>query len=231
MMTIAEHNDLENGTRHLATEFLVTLTEARDRAPGMMRKLPNFVPRLFNCLVAFLLDVEDDPEWHTCEKEEDGDAARASGTTSGQECLDRVAIALGANTVLPCAAATIPALTGQDASDWRKRHAALVAMAQIAEGCVKGMKKDVAGAVAPCLGAATSDPHPRVRWAAVNGIGQLCTDLGPKIQEKAHARRSSPSCSAHGGLVPQGPVARGRGDGQLLRGMPPRAHGAVPRRS
>ena len=49
------------------------------------------------------------------------------------------------------------------------------------------MLKDVNGAVGPCLQAATSDPHPRVRWAAVNGIGQLCTDLGPKIQEKAHA--------------------------------------------
>ena len=103
----------------------------------------------------------------------------------GQECLDRVAIALGANTVLPCAAAAIPALLAD--GDWRKRHAALVALAQIAEGCSKGMLKDVNGAIAPALSAATSDPHPRVRWAAVNAIGQLCTDLGPKIQEKAHA--------------------------------------------
>ena len=186
MMTVAEHDDLEDGTRHLATEFLVTLTEARDRAPpGMMRKLPNFVPRLFNCLCAFLLDVEDEEEWHTCEKEEDGDAGEGDRYEVGQECLDRVAIALGANSVLPCAAATIPALLADQ--DWRKRHAALVALAQIAEGCVKGMLKDVNGAVGPCLQAATSDPHPRVRWAAVNGIGQLCTDLGPKIQEKAHA--------------------------------------------
>jgi len=185
MMTIATHDDLEDGTRHLACEFLVTLTEARDRAPGMMRKLPDFVPRLFNCLCAFLLDVEDDPEWHTCEKEEDGDAGEGERYEVGQECLDRVAIALGANTVLPCAAAAIPALLAD--ADWRKRHAALVALAQIAEGCSKGMLKDVAGAVAPALGAATSDPHPRVRWAAVNAVGQLCTDLGPKIQEKAHA--------------------------------------------
>ena len=185
MMTVAEHDDLEDGTRHLATEFLVTLTEARDRAPGMMRKLPNFVPRLFNCLCAFLLDVEDEEEWHACEKEEDGDAGEGDRYEVGQECLDRVAIALGANSVLPCAAATIPALLADQ--DWRKRHAALVALAQIAEGCVKGMLKDVIGAVGPCLQAATSDPHPRVRWAAVNGIGQLCTDLGPKIQEKAHA--------------------------------------------
>ena len=185
MMTIATHDDLEDGTRHLACEFLVTLTEARDRAPGMMRKLPDFVPRLFNCLCAFLLDVEDDPEWHTCEKEEDGDAGEGERYEVGQECLDRVAIALGANTVLPCAAAAIPALLAD--ADWRKRHAALVALAQIAEGCSKGMLKDVGGAVAPALGAATSDPHPRVRWAAVNAVGQLCTDLGPKIQEKAHA--------------------------------------------
>ena len=70
----------------------------------------------------------------------------------------------------------------------RNRHAALVAMAQIADGCVKGMLKDVNGAIAPCVQAATSDPHARVRWAAVNGIGQLCTDLGPKMQEKAHAQ-------------------------------------------
>ena len=185
MMTVATHDDLEDGTRHLACEFLVTLTEARDRAPGMMRKLPDFVPRLFNCLCAFLLDVEDDPEWHTCEKEEDGDAGEGERYEVGQECLDRVAIALGANTVLPCAAAAIPALLAD--GDWRKRHAALVALAQIAEGCSKGMLKDVNGAIAPALSAATSDPHPRVRWAAVNAIGQLCTDLGPKIQQKAHA--------------------------------------------
>lgn len=30
------------------------------------------------------------------------------------------------------------------------------------------------------------DPHPRVRWAAINGIGQLSTDLGPDLQVKFH---------------------------------------------
>jgi hypothetical protein len=31
-----------------------------------------------------------------------------------------------------------------------------------------------------------SDPHPRVRWAAINAIGQLSTDLGPDLQVKYH---------------------------------------------
>ncbi|KAF5760726.1 putative armadillo-like helical, importin beta family [Helianthus annuus] len=30
------------------------------------------------------------------------------------------------------------------------------------------------------------DPHPRARWAAINAIGQLSTDLGPDLQNKYH---------------------------------------------
>lgn len=30
------------------------------------------------------------------------------------------------------------------------------------------------------------DSHSRVRWAAINAIGQLSTDLGPDLQQKYH---------------------------------------------
>lgn len=30
------------------------------------------------------------------------------------------------------------------------------------------------------------DPHPRVRWAAINAVGQLSTDLGPDLQVRYH---------------------------------------------
>ena len=32
------------------------------------------------------------------------------------------------------------------------------------------------------------DPHPRARWAAINAIGQLSTDLGPDLQTQYHHR-------------------------------------------
>ena len=32
------------------------------------------------------------------------------------------------------------------------------------------------------------DSHPRVRWAAINAIGQLSTDLGPDLQTQYHHR-------------------------------------------
>lgn len=31
-------------------------------------------------------------------------------------------------------------------------------------------------------------PHPRVRWAAINAIGQLSTDLGPDLQTHYHQK-------------------------------------------
>lgn len=58
MMTIAEADSLEESTRKLAAEFVVTLCEAREQAPGMMRKLPQLNHRLFMCLMNYLLDME-----------------------------------------------------------------------------------------------------------------------------------------------------------------------------
>lgn len=134
MLQIAEAEELEEGTRHLAVEFLITLAEARERAPGMMRKLPQFIGRLFVILMKMLLDIEDDPQWHFAESEEE-DAGETADYEVGQECLDRLAISLGGNTVLPVAFQLLPSFVND--SDWKKRHAALIALAQIAEGCSK----------------------------------------------------------------------------------------------
>lgn len=32
------------------------------------------------------------------------------------------------------------------------------------------------------------DQNPKVRWAACQAVGQMCTDLGPDFQEAEHAR-------------------------------------------
>ena len=32
-----------------------------------------------------------------------------------------------------------------------------------------------------------ADVHPRVRWAAINTVGQMCTDFGPNLQADLHA--------------------------------------------
>ncbi|KAM7500304.1 hypothetical protein LguiA_024718 [Lonicera macranthoides] len=182
MLQIAEAESLEDGTRHLAVEFVITLAEARERAPGMMRKLPQFIRKLFEVLMKMLLDIEDDPLWHNA-TEEDEDAGETSNYSVGQECLDRLAMALGGNTIVPVASELLPVYLG--APEWQKHHAALISLAQIAEGCSKVMTKNLEQVVSMVLNS-FQDPHPRARWAAINAIGQLSTDLGPDLQVQYH---------------------------------------------
>ncbi|RWW57492.1 hypothetical protein BHE74_00035710 [Ensete ventricosum] len=140
MLQIAEADGLEEGTRHLAIEFIVTLAEARERAPGMMRKLPQFVGRLFAVLMMMLLDIEDDPAWHTAEVL-DENAGATSNYGMAQECLDRLSVAMGGNTIVPVASELLPAYLA--APEWQRHHAALITLAQIAEGCSKVLFVDL----------------------------------------------------------------------------------------
>ncbi|KAH9250532.1 hypothetical protein BASA81_011637 [Batrachochytrium salamandrivorans] len=99
----------------------------------------------------------------------------------GEQSMDRVARNLGGKIVLPIAFNIIPSYLGSP--EWPKRHAALRCISAIGEGCIKLMTAElekVVGLVIPHL----ADPHPRVRHAACNAIGQMCTDFAPKIQDK-----------------------------------------------
>ncbi|KAL8201585.1 hypothetical protein R6Q57_010732 [Mikania cordata] len=158
MLQIAEAETLEEGTKHLALEFVITLAEAREKAPGMMRKLPQFIKRLFEILMKMLLDVEDDPAWHSAEVEHE-DAGESSNYSAGQEYLDRLSISLGGNTIVPVVSEILPAYLA--APEWQKHHAALIAIAQIAEGCSKVMTKSLEQVVSMVLNS-FHDPHPRL---------------------------------------------------------------------
>merc|ERR1712091_736511 len=96
---VVEMQDLMSDTRQLASEFLITLAEAREKAPGMMRKLPDFAQRLFQSMVSFLLDIEDEAEWHSA-LETHENAGEGELYDVGQDCLDRLAIAIGGKTIM-----------------------------------------------------------------------------------------------------------------------------------
>eukprot|EP00798_Chlamydomonas_sp_ICE-L_P025737 gene25737-11397_t len=185
MLAVARADQLEDSTRQLAAEFLVTLCEAREKAPGMMRKLPAFTANLFETLMLFLTDVEDDPLWHGADDDQHEDAGAGERYEFGQECLDRISISLGGNAIVAAAALLLPTWL-QDA-DWCKRHAVLICLAQIAEGCTKVMVKELDPLVDMCV-KGLADPQAKVRWAACQALGQMCTDLGPEMQNTQHAK-------------------------------------------
>ena len=103
---------------------------------------------------------------------------------AGEQCMDRLANKLGGQTILAPTFSWLPRMMLSDA--WRDRHAALMAISAISEGCrelMVGELNKVLELVVPAL----RDPHPRVRWAGCNALGQMSTDFAGTMQEKYHA--------------------------------------------
>jgi len=103
---------------------------------------------------------------------------------AGEQTMDRLANKLGGQAVLPPTFNWLPRMIASGA--WRDRHAALMAISAISEGCqdlMEGELDKVLELVVPAL----QDPHPRVRWAACNALGQMSTDFKGTMQTKYHA--------------------------------------------
>ena len=97
--------------------------------------------------------------------------------------MDRLANKLGGQAVLPPTFNWLPRM--MTSSAWRDRHAALMAISAISEGCrdlMIGELDKVLDLVIPAL----RDPHPRVRWAGCNALGQMSTDFAGTMQENYH---------------------------------------------
>lgn len=98
--------------------------------------------------------------------------------------MDRLANKLGGNEVLPPTFNWLPRM--MNSASWRDRHAALMAISAISEGCRDLMINEldkVLELVVPSL----RDEHPRVKWAGCNALGQMSTDFAGVMQEKYHA--------------------------------------------
>jgi hypothetical protein len=106
-----------------------------------------------------------------------------SNHVAGEQCMDRLANKLGGQAVLPPTFNWLPRM--MTSASWRDRHAALMAISAISEGCRElmiGELDKVLDLVLPAL----RDPHPRVRWAGCNAVGQMSTDFAGTMQEKYH---------------------------------------------
>lgn len=61
---------------------------------GIMRKFPQVINWLLAILMNMLLDIEDNLAWHSTDTEHE-DAGDTSNYNVGQECLDRLFMAVG----------------------------------------------------------------------------------------------------------------------------------------
>lgn len=70
----------------MAIEFVMTLAEASwECAPRMMRKPPQFVPKLIGVLMNLSLDIVDDPALHGAEIDDEDASDQISNYGFGQK--------------------------------------------------------------------------------------------------------------------------------------------------
>ncbi|GLV41396.1 Karyopherin beta 3 [Carabus blaptoides fortunei] len=170
-----------DGWRHMALEVMVTLAET---APGMVRKVADkYVVALVPLVLNMMTDIDEDNDWGTCDEiiEDDND----SNNVVAESALDRLACGLGGKMILPLIVHNIPGMLANP--DWKHRHAALMAISAAGEGCHKQME-DILPNIMDGVLNYLQDPHPRVRYAACNAIGQMSTDFAPIFEKKFHDR-------------------------------------------
>ncbi|XP_039601355.1 importin-5 [Polypterus senegalus] len=171
---------LTNMQRQLALEVIVTLSET---ASPMLRKHTNILAQSIPQMLAMMVDLEDDDEWAIADELEDDDFD--SNAVAGESALDRVACGLGGKIVLPMIKEHIMQMLQNP--DWKYRHAGLMALSAIGEGCHRQMEA-ILNEIVNFVLLFCQDPHPRVRYAACNAIGQMATDFAPFFQKKFHEK-------------------------------------------
>ena len=181
-ISVIADKDLGDQTRQNALELMGTFA---DYAGQLCKKDPSYTSDMVTQCLSLMTDVgqddDDAAEWNSSE---DLDVEESDlNHVAGEQCMDRLANKLGGPAILPPTFTWLPRMISSQS--WRDRHAALMAISAISEGCrdlMIGELDKVLDLVVPAL----RDPHPRVRWAGCNALGQMSTDFAGTMQEKYH---------------------------------------------
>ena len=180
-ITVIQDKELEDQSRQNALELMATFA---DYAPSMCKKDPSYAQDMVTQCLSLMTDVGlDDDDASQWNDSQDIDDDSDNNHVAGEQCIDRIAQKLGGSIILPPTFGWLPRMV--NSTSWRDRHAALMAISSISEGCrdlMMGELDQVLELVIPAL----KDPHPRVRWAGCNALGQMSTDFAPIMEQKYH---------------------------------------------
>lgn len=178
-ISVLQSDDVEDSWKNLALEVMVSLSE---NAPAMVRKkAEKFIVLLIPLVLKMMTELDDDEEWSVSDEIDEDDSGE--NNVVAESALDRLACGLGGKAILPQILLNIPTMLND--ADWKHRHAALMAISAAGEGCHKQMETMLDNIVQVVL-KHLMDPHPRVRYAACNAIGQMATDFAPTFEKKYH---------------------------------------------
>jgi len=185
MATVARSKEVtDTGLRSQALEWLVSYLEKKTK--WITKTIPKFTGLTLEACMSVMLEVEDSEqdlkEWLERMDDEEGEEDADELFHSGEECIDRVAEAVQMEDLGTSLFQLIGHFSSQEA--WQAKHAALAAVKQTVEYVEEQSHVDQ---MAQLLMASMEHPHPRVRFTALHGLGQLANDQSPHFQENSHS--------------------------------------------
>jgi hypothetical protein len=181
-ISVIQDKELSDQARQNALELMATFA---DYASNMCKKDPSYTNDMITQCLSLMTDIgmddDDAAEWNDSDDMEPEESDL--NHVAGEQCMDRLANKLGGSVILAPTFNWLPRMMTSGA--WRDRHAALMAISAISEGCRELMTAEL-NKVLELVVPALQDPHPRVRWAGCNALGQMSTDFAGTMQEKYH---------------------------------------------
>ncbi|KAI6241840.1 Importin-5 [Aphelenchoides fujianensis] len=177
------NTEKDESYRHSALEVLVSFCES---APGTMRKKgARFLPPLVQQCLQMMTELDDDiSEWLALDDINNDDDE--DNVSAGETSLDRICCSVGGKFIMQPLLQAINQM--QKHEDWRWRHAAIMGLSTMGEGCKRQMEPLISQILNEMVLPFITDKHPRVRYAVCNCIGQMCTDFAPTAQKKCHEK-------------------------------------------
>lgn len=200
---------LATPVRVSAVELILTLAEC---APALCRKNAAVTAQLAPALLELMCEPRDaDDAGHAWaarpyappEKQYNAGAAAgagAGGSGNGEDddddeadwevenaamALERLSAALGKSVLQSVLSLVGPNLASPD---WRRRAAAVEALARAAEGATKQLKPHVSAIIAACCRCIADEHSPRVRHVGCSALGRICSLYAGDVQAKYHAQ-------------------------------------------
>jgi len=177
-----QDKELDDQARQNALELMATFA---DYNPKLCKSDKNYINDMVTQCLSMMTDVGlDDDDAEEWQGQEDVDFDESdSNHVAGEQTMDRLANKMGGKDLLPPTFTWLPRML--QSNSWRDKHAALMCISAISEGCAEIMEGEL-NQVLELLMPTLSDPHPRVRWAACNALGQMSTDFKGTMQTKYH---------------------------------------------
>ena len=170
---IISHKDFANNSiRHQPMEFVVTIIE---RKPSLAKRDDALIRDILEVIFQLMIDIDEDidADWIRPKEGFSGEDEDEDNVAFGKQAVDRLVAGVGDEKMLPLIGVLVQNTIAND-TDWRYKHAGIMAFSQVGEYVDE---VDKIRAMVPVIVQHVQHPNPKIRYAALHCIGQLSDDM------------------------------------------------------